>query len=562
MHTALLVLLGLVAQGNPGFTATAPTAAKNAVVAVCPDDFRPALAPWVAFRKAEGYDVRVVSNAGTSKEIRRRVRAAVPGGRPKFLVLVGDVPTDMDGKSPAGADASEAARCVPAPYAKAKVNLYFGSEPRMPNDAWYADWDDDGLPDVAQGRLTADTPEELGTMVAKILAYERSTDFRAWRRQLNFVAGVGGFGPMADAVIESSARYLLTTGIPADCRVQMTQANWRAAYCPDPRRINQTTIDRLNDGAFFWTYIGHGRPQRLGAMHVPGRRYGLLSTEDVARLRAQHGPSIALFLACYTGALDSRPDCLAEELLREPGGPVGIVSSSRVAMPYAMAVMGMEMMDACFKQRVPTLGEAVLVAKRNLVNPGKPTEVRAMLDSIASLVSPSALKMTEERAEHVVLFNLFGDPCLRLRYPESVTLSAATDKTNVKKLVVECDSPVAGRATIELVRPLGVLGFPAPRRTAYPASPDELDEYDLIYKRANDGRVSGVEQNVATGPFLAELTLPGNLAGTFQVRVFVEGKDGFGSGSTNVRLGPQQPTADSRQQAVRVGQAVPDNPAT
>ncbi|MBN2215959.1 MAG: hypothetical protein JW719_01150 [Pirellulales bacterium] len=511
-------------------------APRDVVVAVCPEDFRPALAPWVDYRTGQGYDVRLVSSRGTPEEIRGRIRAAAPAERLKFLVLVGDLPTAMDGEPVVGLDAD---RCVPAPYAKAKVNIAWGSEPKIPDDAWYADLDDDRLPDVAQGRLTADTPEELAAMVQKILSYERSTDFRPWRRRMNFVAGVGGFGAMADSVIESATRYLLTTNVPADYDVMMTQANWRAVYCPDPRRIDRTTIDRLNDGAMFWTYIGHANPLRLAAMRVPGGRYPLLSTRDAERLQADRGPSIALFLCCYAGAIDSRPDCLAEALVRQPGGPVAAVASSRVAMPYAMAVMCREMMDACFKQRTATLGEAVLTAKRSLVHPAEENETRTMLDSIGSLVSPSK-SLADERTEHVTLFNLIGDPCLRLRWPRTVTVAAVPDAADRAKLVVEGDSPIAGRALVELVRPLGQLGFRPPRRTKYPDSPEALDAYELTYQRANDRRISAAELRVGPGPFRAELTPPDDLAGKYLVRVFVEGSAEFASGSTDVRLGEEK----------------------
>ncbi len=536
MHAMLLVLLSLTTQSDstPASSASAP---REVVVAVCPAEFRRALAPWVAYRNGQGYDVRLVSNRGTPEQIRRRIREAASAQRLKFVVLVGDLPTGMDGKPAGDVDAAARARCVPAHYAKAKVNVRWGSEPRIPNDAWYADLDDDAVPDVALGRLTADTPDELRAIVAKILSYEQSTDFGPWRRQLNFVAGTGGFGPIIDAAIDSAARYLLINGIPADYCVSMTQANWRAVYCPDPRRINQTTIDRLNDGAFFWTYIGHARPRWLRHMRVPGKHYSLLSARDVPRLGARQGPSIALFLACYVGAIDSRPDCLAEEMLRHRGGPVAVVASSRKAMPYAMAVIGMGLIEQLFEHRCPTLGEAVLQTKRDLLAPAQNNEVRKMLDAMASLVSAGTSRLAEERAEHVMLFNLIGDPCLRLRYPRPVSLTAAPDGADRAKLAVGGNSPIAGRAVVELVRPLGRLGFTPPRRARYPDSPEALAEFERTYKKANDQRISTAELAVRPGAFHTELPLPDDLKGTYQVRAFVEGKDSCASGFVELRLG-------------------------
>ncbi|NLE37533.1 MAG: hypothetical protein GX621_05860 [Pirellulaceae bacterium] len=543
MHAVLLIFVGLMTQAST--TASSETAAERpTVVVVRHADFQKALAPWVSHRQSQGYDVRLVSNAGTPEQIRRRIRQVAPAERIKFLVLVGDMPTAMDGRRAKDLDPAAEARCVPAPYEEAKIIVRWGPERVIPNDAWYADLDDDGVPDVALGRLPVASPEQLERVVAKILAYEKSTDFGPWRRQLNFVAGVGGFGPMIDMAIDRGTQHMLRSCIPADFRVSMTQANWQTAYCPDPRRINETTIDRLNDGAFFWTYMGHGQQHRLGGMKVPGARYPLLANGDASRLAAERGPSIALFLACYVGAIDSRPDCLAEELLRSPGGPVAVVASSRVAMPYSMAVMGMGLMEQVFERQVPTLGEAMLHAKRGLVLPGKKTEVRTMVDSLASLVSPTAGKLDQERAEHVVLFNLIGDPCLRIRYPAPITLTAAPDVDDRTRLVVEGRSPLAGRAVVELARPLGKLGFPPPRRTAYPNSHDALAEFDATYLRANNSRVSAAELPVAAGAFRTELTLPDDLAGVYQVRAFVEGSDGFGSGTVEVRIGEMPEAAE------------------
>ena len=83
---------------------------------------------------------------------------------------------------------------VPTWEVPAKVVARFGSEPTIASDNGYADLDGDALPDLAVGRLTADTPAELAGMVGKILAYERSVDFGPWRRNVNLMAGLGGFG--------------------------------------------------------------------------------------------------------------------------------------------------------------------------------------------------------------------------------------------------------------------------------------------------------------------------------------------------------------------------------
>ena len=55
--------------------------------------------------------------------------------------------------------------------------------------------------------------------MAKILAYERSQEFGPWRQRVNLIAGVGGFSPILDTVIETATSKLLTSCIPPTPRL-------------------------------------------------------------------------------------------------------------------------------------------------------------------------------------------------------------------------------------------------------------------------------------------------------------------------------------------------------
>ncbi|OHB69194.1 MAG: hypothetical protein A2V70_02160 [Planctomycetes bacterium RBG_13_63_9] len=507
-----------------------PQAAPDTVV-VCPDEFREVLQPWLAHRSRQGHVVALVSNADSADAIRRRIRDAAKGGRLRFVVLIGDADPTLS------RDASVRARCVPAHYAKAEVNVLWGSEPHIATDNWYADLDDDEIPELAIGRITADTAEELGKIVQKILAYERSNDFGPWRRRLNFVAGVGGFGPLADQILESAAQYVLTGRIPPEFRVSMTYGNWRSPYCPDPRLFHATTLQRFNEGSWFWVYIGHGFHLGLDRVQVPGGDYHILAAADVPKLKCEHAAPVALFLACYTGAYDATADCLAERMLLQDQGPVAVLAGSRVTMPYAMTLLATGLMDQCFEHRAATLGEAFLRTKQNMVKePTEGDQQRAMIDAIAAGISPAPKKLAVERAEHLLLFNLFGDPLLRLRYPKPVELEVPATATAGEPLEVRGVSPVAGRATIELVVHRARLTFKPPDRAEYPQTSGALAELQETYQRANDRCLTSVELPVENGPFAARLEIPEAANGACHVRVFVDGADDFASGAADVKI--------------------------
>src|SRR3974377_1446222 len=87
---------------------------------------------------------------------------------------------------------------------------------------------------------------------------------------------------------------------------------------------------------------------------------------------------------------------------------------------------------------------------------------RAMIDTIASAISPAPKQLADERAEHLLLFNLFGDPLLRLRSPQAVELKFPAVATAGKPLRISGRSPIGGRATAELTVRRGRLSFKRP----------------------------------------------------------------------------------------------------
>jgi len=515
-------------------------AAQPDVVVVCPPPLRAALEPWAAYRTHQGHVLAFVSQVGNAEDIRGRIREVAKGGKVRFVVLVGDAdPRAAD-------DPAVRARCVPVHYAKAKVNTLWGSEPQIATDHPYGSLDGNQKPELAVGRLTADSPEELRRIVAKILAYERSTDFGPWRRQLNFVAGVGGFGLVADMVLESAARYFLTENIPAAYRVSMTYGSWRSPYCPDPREFHDAALERLNEGSWCWVYIGHGSRLALDHVRVPGGPYPILSVEDMAKLRCAHAGPIAVFLSCYAGAIDAQPDCLAEQMLREDGGPVAVIAGSRVTMPYAMTVMAAGLMEEMFRKQCPTVGEGLLHAKQNMLKePGQGDAQRAILDALAAALSPAPKQLADERAEHLLLFNLIGDPLLRLKHPQPIRLEAPATVTAGTPLEVAGTCPIRGRGTIELVVRRGRLTFSAPARREYPAS-GGLSEFQEVYRKANDPRLASAPVTVADGRFTARLDVPEDASGSCHVCAFVEGADGFALGSADVTIQSRPRPNDKR----------------
>jgi hypothetical protein len=529
MSCALFALLLVTADPQPVDT-----------VVVAPREFLPALAPWFEHRQQQGHTFAIFTNNGTADEIRASIRKVAAGGGLRHILLVGDA------DPAARVNAAVAARCVPTHLHKAVVNVKWGSEPQIASDNWYADLDDDHVPDVAIGRIPADTPAELSRIVAKILAYERSVDFGAWRGRVSLIAGVGGFNSLVDGILETATSKLLTSGIPAGYETRMTYGSWRSPYCPDPRLFHDMTVARHNEGCLFWVYIGHGHAAGLDQVSVPGERFHIFDVDDCPELRAAGGPPIAIMLACYTAAFDGPRDCLAEELLRAGGGPVAVYGGSRVTMPYAMGVMGSALMDEYFKNRPATLGEALLAAKRRTMQPPNEQEPlkdanRLILDGVASVISPSREMLEEERREHLHLFNLLGDPTLRLAHPEPVELKIPRDAAPGEKLTIVGVTGVAGQALLELVCRRDCHKTPPPLRERFDPTDNGLAALHVTYEQTLDNCWGRWELDLPAGKFATEIALPDDCRGPCHVRLVVAGARSHAIGAANLYVKPKLP---------------------
>jgi len=524
----LVVAMGLLFGGaSAGQAADKP--ADTAVV--CPEEFRATLEPWLAFRRAQGHEFAFLSNLKSATEIRAELATLAKAGNLKNVVLIGDAEPNMD------RDPTVRKRCVPTFHVPAKVNIQWGSEPLIATDNHYVDFDKPGVPALAIGRLTADSPAELKVILEKTLAYEQSADFGPWRKRVNLIAGVGGFGALADSVLESAAKKFITDGVPASYETTMTYGSLKSPYCPWPADFQKTTQDRLCEGCLFFCYIGHGSRHQLDRIRTPGQSFPILDCADCANLNCTHGAPIALFLACYTGAFDDPKDCLAEELLRAKQGPVAILSGSRVTMPYAMSVMSTEMMDLLFRQKVATIGELFVKAKQNTLHPAERGLNRLLMDGIATVISPQPADLEGERLEHLQLFNLFGDPLLRVRQPQTAKLEPVGRISAGQKLTVTGSCPIDGECELELVCRRDSLRFTPGERPAYqPRDAAQADEYRQTYDAANTGRWVATTTKVTGGKFAATLEVPEKATGSGHLRVFIHNAQDFALGAIDVEI--------------------------
>jgi hypothetical protein len=371
---------------------------------VCPQQFRHALEAWHSYRSSQGHTIKVVEPSGSGDDLRRTIRTVARSGHLETIVLIGDAPHPGSTTQSPG---------VPTNYVTAHVNVRWGSEPQIATDIRYADTNEDGLPDVAVGRIPVDTAGELTRVIEKTIRYESKLAPDPASREINVFAGIGGFGSMIDQVIESAAHQLATQFVPKDHHVHLL----RAAKST-PLQVMSTQIrNQLKQESEAWIYLGHGDRQALIGYATNAGAVPILTTADLARRPLEpgsRGAPLAILLACHAGAFDAQHDCFAEELLVQPGGPVGVLASTRVSMPYGNIVLGCELMRARFVDRSQTLGQWLLTAQTRMLADSEEDPCRKALDQVATGLAPPPVDLLRERREHVAMYHLLGDPLTRI----------------------------------------------------------------------------------------------------------------------------------------------------
>jgi hypothetical protein len=413
MYAALISLLLALPADEPD------------TLVVCPAELQPALASWTAHRHSQGHDIAVITPPRTATELQSAIRRVGQSGRLRYLLLVGDVP-----HAALSSDASDRTS-VPTNYVDAKINIHWGSERTIASDAPYADMDGDGSPELAVGRIPADSSQELTAVVRKILDYERRSDARSFSRKLDVVAGAGGFGAVSDALIEAAGRNVIQQVVPASFQVRHTSVKPENARVDD---VRAAVRNQLTKGGLAWVYLGHGLPRQLDRVNTPsGSQLPLLSTDDVPNICCSEHQPLAVLVACYTGAFDAPSDCLAEELSLAEQGPIAVIAATRVTMPYGNTVLGYELLRACFEDRPKCLGDVVRLAQRRTLKDASNDSLRPSLDGLAQGLSPSPVDLPAERREHVMMYHLFGDPLIRLRLPPQ-SVATAEPPASTEKL--------------------------------------------------------------------------------------------------------------------------------
>jgi len=216
------------------------------------------------------------------------------------------------------------------------------------SDDWFADFDGDGVPEMAVGRLPVRTKDEAGTVISKIVAHQSSGN------------GISDMVMVADLAVGdnfSAINNRLQMEIPQGIAIhnveidELGMENGRVAI-----------LDALRGGADLVNYSGHGTVDRWHG--------GLLTTDDAGSLDNAHRLPVFAMMNCLNGAFhEPLLSGLGEVLIREPdGGAAAVWASSAITESSAQEMLMTVFYEELFAQSGTTIGEAAVAAKAAIDN--------------------------------------------------------------------------------------------------------------------------------------------------------------------------------------------------
>lgn len=435
----------LGALGSQSLAAGARGEAERGLYLLCYDPkLQPAAEAWAAYRAGEGWQVVTTPvMTGDDPAQQREALREVIGGHSQRVVAVSGHASPLSPQSSVLSPSSpriavlllgDADAIAPWSFPQTDPTLRSQREGRYITDNPYQDVDGDGRPDVALGRVPARTNEEALIALDKVRRYEANRAPGSWRRRIAYVAGEGRFGPF-DGLLEQLFKQMVARLVPEAFEVSMTYAHPESPYCPPPSRLTKIVLEQLGGerhdggGALLFNYVGHGHATALDQLDWNGRQWPILRSTDLDGLSAQGTANangalpIALLTCCSAGWFDLADGrrSLAEAMLFHPAGPVAVIAGSRMTHPYANALVQKNLTRGLLAEEMsdlPSLGEIELQASRALIEAGDESDLH--LDLVTRPIA-MALGWTSSlaalRAMHVELYNLLGDPALRVARP-------------------------------------------------------------------------------------------------------------------------------------------------
>ncbi len=283
------------------------------------------------FQGIEAYIEHAVENMGT-----------------KYVVLVGNDTYDYTNNS------FDAVSLMPTKYVETRLGGLRITQ--TASDASYGDIDDDGVPDIAIGRIGARTKAEIAFVINKIKAYQAREGYVGRILMATDKDDLGsGVNFTADA-------QDLIDAMPADWRGSLREDFRAFPEVDGHQEAHDKVIRGINAGVSVVEYIGHSS-QFSWAFTSPS----MLSFREIPDLTNVGKPAVITQWGCWnTYYVDPNGNTMGDRfMLGGEHGGVAVLGASSLTTSEGERGLGIELNKRLFNDGV-TIGEALIAAKKAL----------------------------------------------------------------------------------------------------------------------------------------------------------------------------------------------------
>ena len=352
-----------VTRNNPSTLATTTHNANLIIISYA--DFITQAQAWANYRRSQGFTVEVVDVADiydefnygvlSSNSINSFLHYARDNWQtaPGYVLLIGDATYDPRNYEGTGYNDLVPTKMVDTVY------LTTGSDEAL------ADFNGDGLAEMAIGRIPARTPDVVTNALAKVMRFETPT-LQSLNRGAVFAfdAPIGyDFGAMSQQ---------LRSELPASMPATMVSR----AYLPgdpnyDPNNPTRpdpaapgNLMNALNTGKYIVNYSGHGS---AGGWTSSGffNNGNIVCSPGPNCISNTNNESIYTLLTCLNGYfILLTADSLSENLLKtQTGGAVAVWASTGETTPDIQLIMGQRFNNQLSAGTITRMGDLIRDAK-------------------------------------------------------------------------------------------------------------------------------------------------------------------------------------------------------
>ncbi len=337
----------------PNIPSTLSTPSNDAqLVIISYKDWMTEAETWANYRRQQGFSVKVVNVEDIFDEFNYGVLSANSIGSfleyaknnwqtpPAYVLLLGDGSYDSknyEGQLTPPRPGSGFFNFVPVKI----VNTLFSE---TGSDDALADFNGDGLSEIAIGRIPARNAQAVSNALAKVMAFEQPPMQTLDRGVIFAFDHPNGydFGAMSGRL-----RDQLPAGTPS---FMIDRASPTA---------QTDIINQINNGRYLVNWSGHGTTGTWGGTNA------LFDVDDVPSLTNANNQSVFTMLTCLNGFFHNLVnESLAEKLLyAQNGGAVAVWASSGMTTPDIQEIMATRFFNRIGVGNITRMGDLILDAK-------------------------------------------------------------------------------------------------------------------------------------------------------------------------------------------------------